>query len=125
MALKKRAIIFLILLIGGFSIILMAQWNGKKGIKTTIINVEGFDIEYDSVKEKVTKETLGNIELGSSISEISDILGNPDMWIGSGMLRPVYFGEDNTALVLHFGYPAVCEDLRQIILYRENGESEA
>lgn len=67
---------------------------------------------------------MEDIKLGSSIQEISNKLGEPDTWIGSGMLRPVYFLEDNKVVVFHFEYPAVCEDLRRVVLISENGESQ-
>ena len=74
-----------------------------KGSEKTIIHVEGFEIEYHRTCRKM--EDIEDIELGSSIQEISNKLGEPDTWTGSGMLRPVYFLEDNKVVVFHFNYP--------------------
>lgn len=87
-----------------------------------IIKVEGFEIEYNLTSNEITMEDIDDIKLGASMSEITNKLGEPDAWIGSGMLRPVYFLNDNKVVVFHFKYPAVCEDLRQIVLISENGE---
>lgn len=62
---------------------------------------------YESQKKE-------DIELGSSIQEISDKLGEPDAWIGCG--TAVYFLENNKVAVFYFNYRAVCEDLNQVIL---------
>lgn len=99
-------------------------WFGRKGEKDMIIKVEGFEVEYSVTDKEITIEDFNEIELGSSIYEIRDKLGEPDAWIGSGMLRPVYFLENNKVVVLHFLYPAACENLRQVVLVNENGESQ-
>lgn len=124
MSIKKRILIFLILVIVGLNVIFIGLWIKEKRKNSMIIKVEGFEIEYNSSSRKVTTEMLDDIELGSSIYEISNKFGEPDEWIGSGILRPVYFLEDNSVVVFHFEYPAVCKDLKQVVLYRENGESQ-
>lgn len=60
-----------------------------------VIQVEGFEIEYSVTDKEIAIEDFNEIELDSSIDEIIDKLGGPDAWIGSGMLRPVYFLENN------------------------------
>lgn len=92
--------------------------------KKMIINVEGFEVEYNSTDSNFVLEVFDDIKLGSSMREISDELGEPDAWIGSGMMRPVYFLEDDRVVVLHFEYPAACDKLKQIVLIEENGESK-
>lgn len=124
MSMKKKIIIFLVLLIVGLNVIFISLWIKGKSKKSIIIKAEGFEIEYNSSSRKVTTEMLADIELGSSISEISNKFGEPDAWIGSGILRPVYFLEDNSVVVFHFEYPVACEDLKQVVLFRENGESQ-
>ena len=86
-----------------------------------IFKVEGFEVEYNLTSSKIAVEDLDSIELGSSIYEIRDKLGEPDSWIGSGMLRPVYFLEDRKVVVFHFEYPAVCDGLNQIVLIDQCG----
>ena len=46
----------------------------------------------------------------------------PEEWIGCGMLRPVYFLEDNKAVVLNFESNATWENLRQIELFNRTSK---
>lgn len=69
----------------------MSLWIKGKEKERKIFRVEGFEIEYELTGRKITMEDIDDINLGSSIQEISNKLGEPDAWIGSGMLRPVYF----------------------------------
>lgn len=119
---RKRMTIFLIIV--GISIIHFSLWGKEKEKKKMIINVEGFEVEYNSTDSNFVLEVFDDIKLGSSMREISDELGEPDAWIGSGMMRPVYFLEDDRVVVLHFEYPAACDKLKQIVLIEENGESK-
>lgn len=88
-----------------------------------MMKVEGFEVSYPADGEKITLESVNAIELGSSAQEIADKLGEPDAWIGSGILRPVYFVEGKRAVVFHFTYPSALEDLKEIVVVDENGES--
>ena len=119
---RKKMVIFLIVI--GLSIILVNLLSGKKEKKKMVIDVEGFEVEYSLTNKKLIQEDFNGIKLGSSMSEINDELGEPDVWIGSGMMRPVYFLENNRVVVLHFKYPAICGELRQIVLIEENGEKK-
>lgn len=76
-------------------------------------------MNYYITDRELTTGDFDSIEMGGSIFEISDILGEPDTWIGSGMLRPVYLLKDNKVVVLHFEYPAACDGLREIALIDE------
>lgn len=120
----KHLVISVLIIIVLFITALINIWiGGEKKTKMTI-RVEGFEIDYNLTGEKITKENLDAIELGSSIHEIRNELGEPDAWIGSGMLRPIYFLEDKKVVVFHFRYPAVCEDLKQIVIVNKNGECQ-
>lgn len=119
-----RKIKYLTVVIVVLIVMFIIYWFGRKGEKDMIIKVEGFEVEYSVTDKEITIEDFNEIELGSSIYEIRDKLGEPDAWIGSGMLRPVYFLENNKVVVLHFLYPAACENLRQVVLVNENGESQ-
>ncbi len=55
--------------------------------------------------------------------EIEEQLGEPDAWIGGGILRPVYFLEDGQVVVCLFENPMLCEGLKQLELYDTNGGS--
>ena len=92
--------------------------------KNMIFKVEGFEVEYNLTSSKIAVEDLDSIELGSSIYEIRDKLGEPDSWIGCGMLRPVYFLEGNKVAVFHFKYPAACDGLNQIVLIDQSGNTQ-
>lgn len=119
---EKRKYIVIVVIIGMVAILNVIFISLRIRGKEKIIRVDGFEIEYSQTSRKM--EDIEDIELGSSIQEISNKLGEPDTWIGSGMLRPVYFFENNKVVVFHFNYPAVCEDLRQVELISENGESQ-
>lgn len=119
---EKRKYIIIVVIIVMVAILNVIFISLRIRGKEKIIHVDGFEIEYSQTSRKM--EDIEDIELGSSIQEISDKLGEPDTWIGSGMLRPVYFLENNKVVVFHFNYPAVCEDLRQVELISENGESQ-
>lgn len=121
MATRRKIIILLIIVsLVSLNVVLINLW--MKGTEKKIICVEGFEIEYNQTDRKM--EDIEDIGLGCSIQEISDKLGEPDTWIGSGMLRPVYFLGNNKVVVFHFNYPAACEDLRQVVLISDNGENQ-
>lgn len=121
MATRRKIIILLIIVsLVSLNVVLINLW--MKGTEKRIIRVEGFEIEYNQTDRKM--EDIEDIGLGCSIQEISDKLGEPDTWIGCGMLRPVYFLGNNKVVVFHFNYPAACEDLRQVVLISDNGENQ-
>lgn len=122
---RLTALIFFAVLLAGavIWILFTVTISPKREKEYLTIHVEGFDVTYPTRGEKITMAAISDIELGSSGIEIGDKLGEPDAFIGSGMLRPVYFVEGNQVVVFHFTYPAAWEDLRQIVLVSENGES--
>lgn len=122
---RKKPLIFLAVLLAGAVILILftVTISSKSGKEYITIQVEGFDVTYPVRGEKITMAAVSDIELGSSGIEIGDKLGEPDAWIGSGILRPVWFVEGNQVAVFHFTYPAAMEDLRQIVLAGENGKS--
>ena len=110
----RKIIIFVPLIIVILSVIFInLRIKGKKK-ENVILNVEGFEIEYNQTSRKMGD--IEDIELGSSIQEIIDKLGEPDAWIGCGTVCPVYFLENNKVAVFYFNYRAVCEDLNHVIL---------
>lgn len=96
--------------------------DGQKSDKM-VIRVDGWDMEYTISDRKLTVEDFENIELGSSLNEIESKLGEPDGWVGSGILSPVYVLKDNSAVELIFAKDATDEDLSAIYLYKEQKES--
>lgn len=88
-----------------------------------VIRVDGWDMEYTVSDRKLAVEDFECIELGSSLNEIESTLGEPDGWVGSGMLSPVYVLDDNSAVELIFVNKAIYEDLSAIYLYKEQKES--
>lgn len=120
---KRKIIVFLVFIIIGLSVVFIHLKTVKKE-SNMIINVENFDVEYDATGRKVSIDDINSIDLGSSIYEISEELGEPNTWIGSGLLRPVYFLEGNKVAVFHFKYPRNCKDLKQIVVVNEYGEMQ-
>ena len=86
MGTRRKIIIFLLLIIVSLNVISINLWIKGKEKEKMIISVEGFEFEYNQTSRKM--EDIEDIELGSSIQEISNKLGEPDAWIGSGMLSP-------------------------------------
>lgn len=120
----KKKIILCILIVIALSVIFLLLCFGRQEEKKIMIKVDGFEVEYNVTNRGITIEDFREIELGSSLDEIVEKVGEPDTWIGCGMLWPVYFLEGNKAVALHFVYPEVCENLWIIELYDENGESQ-
>ena len=81
---RRKIIIFVPLIIVILSVIFINLWIKGKKKDNVIINVEGFEIEYNQTSRKMGD--IEDIELGSSIQEISDKLGEPD---ASGRRSPV------------------------------------
>ena len=123
MAIRKK-IVFCIVTVIALNAIFLLLWFGRQEKKEIIIKVDGFEVVYNVTNRDITIEDFREIELGSSLNEIVEKVGEPDTWIGCGMLWPVYFLEGNKAVALHFEYPEVCEDLWIIELYDENGECQ-
>ena len=96
---------------------------GYDANKKVVIRVDGWDMEYTVTDRKLTIENFRNVELGSSSADIISTLGEPDGWVGGGILRPVYILEDGNAVICSFTYPLEEEDLREIEVYMKNGES--
>lgn len=120
----RKKIVFCIVTVIALNAILLLLWFGRQAKKEVIIKVDGFDVVYNVTNRDITIEDFREIELGSSLNEIVEKVGEPDTWIGCGMLWPVYFLEGNKAVALHFVYPEVCENLWIIELYDENGETQ-
>lgn len=154
----KKIIICMASLISLSAIFLLLYYNvlcfggqeDKKG-KGIINNAAEHGMNYESnsvTNRKVTIEDVMKIRLGSSLDEIAEKLGEPDRWIGSGILRPVYSleGSDQyvgidydvrtgrlrhiyslelkNAVVLYFKENMRCENLWRVVLYDENGETQ-
>ena len=84
------------------------------------INVKGLRMKYIPQNRSLTVENFQNIELGESIDEIEEKIGEPDGWIGSGILQPVYVLDDGRAVVCHFSHLQTCKDLKELIVYKGN-----
>lgn len=117
--LKNRVLVIIVLLICiCFSVIYVYKENDE--IKT--ICVEGFELEYYVNNMGLSIKDFENLQFDSSLKEIIDIIGEPDAWIGSGVIRPVYFISGGKAVVLSFEYPAHFTNLRKIVVYNKKGE---
>lgn len=89
----------------------------NKGTNTMEICVNGFNMKYVPQDRNLTIDDFQNIELGESIDEIREKIGEPDGWVGSGILQPVYILEDRRAVLCHFSLLYSCEDLKELIVY--------
>ena len=100
-------------------------WKDSKPLEDGkgIIRVGGWDVEYTISDRELTVQDFENIEIGSSLQEIADELGDPDGWTGSGILRPFYVLKDGSAVELIFEVPGVCENLRRMLLCQGQTET--
>lgn len=113
---KIIAVSFFIVIAG----LLIGLNRGKED--KMMIRVGGWDMEYTISDRKLVLENFESVELGSSLDEIEDKFGEPDGWIGAGILWPVYVLEDDSAVELVFEDSIVYEDLEAVYLYK--GEME-
>lgn len=89
--------------------------------KEMIMRVDGFEIEYERKYRNLTEKDFQNVKLGDSIDQIIEEVGNPDGWIGGGILRPVFVLKDcEKAVVCYFEYPQIGENLKKIAVFRED-----
>lgn len=96
--------------------------NSKDRENKIVIRVDGWGMEYTISDRKLTVKDFENIEIGSSLAEIESRLGEPDGWVGGGILLPVYVLEDNSAVELIFKNDVTNEELETIYLYRGQEE---
>ncbi len=89
----------------------------KKETDMIEICVEGFTMTYTPQSRQLTVDDFKDIELGDSMQDIEEQLGEADGWIGAGILRPVYVLEDGRTVVCYFTYPQVCQDLMELTVY--------
>lgn len=122
---KEKVIAFFILMMLG-SIVIFTGLRIREN-RVTVINVEGYEIEYHPTDRKLSEildwiEFRDGNEPGSSLDGIRVKLGEPDAWIGLAIPKPAYFLEDNRVVVFYFSSPDVHLHLSRIALYRENGD---
>lgn len=108
------------------AVVFIAQINKNMKPKNQKITakIEGWNIEYSIPERKLTKEDFENVELGCSEEDIIDMFGEPDLWIGSGIIKPGYVLENGDVIVLYFGNVFNCEDLETIRIYFRNGDEQ-
>lgn len=116
---KLRYIIIVVIIF--IAAVLIFWVTGIKEDKM-VIRVDGWDMEFTISERRLAVEDFENIELGSSLEEIENKLGEPDGWVGGGILSPVYVLEDHSAVELVFRNDATYEDLEVIYLYKEQKE---
>lgn len=114
---RKIIVALLFIMIPGLLI-----WLDRGKESKMMIRVAGWDMEYTVSDRELVLENFESIEFGSSLDEIEDKIGEPDGWVGAGILWPVYVLEDDSAVELVFGDSTVYEDLEAVYLYK--GETE-
>ena len=111
---KRYFIIFMIMVM----LILIYFLSDRKEKDRMVIRVGGWDMEYTVSDRKLTIEDFEKIEIGSSLDEIENKLGEPDGWVGGGILFPVYVLDNKSAVELVFEKETTCEGLVTIYLYK-------
>lgn len=90
--------------------------------KSMVINIKGFELEYSEDDVKVTIEDINNLEIGDNLEVIQKKIGEPDAWIGSGVLRPVYYLKNKQCITLIFDDQLYHVGLCKVIIYDANGK---
>lgn len=116
----KKVLLVLIIIIISLCVLLFV--NGIKENNGTMIMIDGFELKYVARQDVLSIDDFVDLELGISMKEIIENVGEPDEWIGSGVLSPVYFVEGKQAIVCYFKYPGHFKGLKKIVVYNENGE---
>lgn len=85
--------------------------------KAIAVKIEEYWSGYEPYDRKLTIEDFQNLELGDSMSDITEKIGEPDAWAGYGILRPVFILEDRRTVEFVFTYPYALEELKEIVIY--------
>ncbi|MDR2599577.1 MAG: hypothetical protein LBC73_04805 [Oscillospiraceae bacterium] len=93
--------------------VFLIRENKEEGV-STMIKVYNFDVEYKESNLELSEEFFLNIESGSSLIELTESLGEPNGWIGTGILAPYYSIGSGKYVILRFSNPIMCEDLQRI-----------
>ena len=79
-----------------------------------MVKVRNFDVYYKEIDRELTLEDFRSLESGSSFSDIEEVIGEPNGWIGSGIEAPYYSIENGKYAILYFENPFVCEGLKHV-----------
>lgn len=122
---KKKILHYFIIIILIVAVVSLLKNKNETGEnKKMMINIEGWDMEYSIPERKLTQEDFENVKLGSSVEEIVKIYGEPDLWVGSGILKPGYVLENGNVIVFYFFDYKYNKDLNKIIIYFPSGEHQ-
>lgn len=99
--------------------------NNLKGEKNMedenkIIKVYNFDVEYKESGQKLTVDNFLELEFGISLNEVEKKIGEPNGWIGAGILAPYYSVDDGKYAILRFKNPITYENLQRIELVNDS-----
>lgn len=98
----------------------IAESQSDERNKPKIVKVDGFSVEYVETGKELTIEDFQNIELGSTWQEVYDAVGKEDTWVGSGMIKPVWFLKNERAVMLSIS----TDGLIRMIVYDKEGNSQ-
>lgn len=51
-------------------------------------------------RERSWQEKVDSIEVGMTVVELFDLMGEPDAYIGSGAVNPMYYGPDQQVVIV-------------------------
>lgn len=91
-----------------------------------MLNSTTYEMLYIERENMHTVEDFEKLELGITLEELYEQMGEPDLWLGYGMLSPAYCVEGDQVIGVNFKYHAQVADdelIGIVLLYDENGES--
>jgi len=103
----------------GINMILFASCRNNVKDEIIMKTVYNFNVEHKEIDRELTRESFHDIKYGSSLIEIEEIFGEPNGWLGTGVLAPYYSLEDKEYAILRFKNPFISEDLKSIELVND------
>jgi hypothetical protein len=79
----------------------------------TILNS---DVKYKAIDRELTVEDFRNLQPGCSFDEVEALIGEPNGWLGSGILSPYYYVGNGEFAILRFRHPPMIEDLKGVVV---------
>ncbi|MCL2807410.1 MAG: hypothetical protein FWD27_04500 [Coriobacteriia bacterium] len=83
---------------------------GENGV-ATLLNTEVSYLEFD--RELTTKD-FRSLKPGSSLDEIIEAIGEPNGWVGAGVLAPYYYIGHGKFSILRFKFPLPSKNLERV-----------
>jgi hypothetical protein len=78
------------------------------------VTIRNSDEYYKAIDRELTVEDFRNLQPGCSLDEVEELFGEPNGWIGSGILSPYYYVRSGEFAILAFRYPVASKDLEGV-----------